>query len=305
MASRKRRLDYNRAQFWLALCALGVSISLAYVTIQSDWRIAGDSGSLRKPQLAFGLGGILLLPSEETRILFGARKLSDGKAVVIANIPFSIYNAGDATLENASVTFRFHKMFQRDVLEELEFSSIGSFEASQVGRSFTSGGELQYSSYLIPALNPRQTLGVAEPIFLPHTRFADTMPVETADEETITLKVDFEFGLEFLVSVTARDIPTRDYPFVLETAQTESLDGLTQYAADTRIVRRLSEARENATFGQYLKALVFGVPDESLFLVFAELDEHPVANGALYFGRADPKVRQLSYSPVSWRWLFQ
>jgi hypothetical protein len=234
----------------------------------------------------------------------GARKISGDKAVVVAGIPFVVSNSGDATLEDITVTFRFHVMFRRDALEQLKFTTTGIFTATQIQRSFTTNGPLHYSSYLIPGLNPGQTLVGAEPVYLPQTKLDLTVPLETRDKKATNVSMSVEFALEFLASIAAKDMTTRDYHMTLETAEAESLDDLAQRAT-SRIRRDLGKAREATTFGQYLRALVFGVPDEFLYLIFAELDEHRAGDGTLHFARPDARVRRLSYSPVSWQRLFR
>lgn len=210
--------DYNNGAFWATLIGLPVAIILCYLTIQDNWHMARVSGQLKKPQLAFAIGqGLLPSPSEETRIIVGARKISESGDVVIGEIPFFLSNVGDATLENTSTTFRFHKMFHRDTLEGLAFSRSGSFEASQIQRSFTTSGELHYSSYFLPALNPGQSMGGMEPVYLPNTSLSVTAPVTLHDHSRATVTMNLEYGLTFLVSVTAKDVEVRDYPMALQT----------------------------------------------------------------------------------------
>lgn len=302
-------LDYNRASFWVSLAGLiglPLAVLLTYLSFQHERDLAKESGALQKPHLVLGIGGGLPLePDVETKILFAARTTSHDKAVVIGVIPFVVSNVGDATLENTTVTFRFHKMFHRDAFEMLKFSSFGGFEASQIQRSFTTGGELQYSSYLIPDLNPGQTMAGTEPLYLPRTNSEFAVPVQTHDNKSLTVSMKLEFGIQFLLSIAAKNIQTRDYPMEFETTEATSLEELSERAMTTKISREILKVRKNSTFGQYFRALTFGVPDENLYLVFEDLDEHQTENGMLYMARPDPKIRLVSYKPVSWRLLFK
>lgn len=298
--------DYKRGEFWVAVIGLLIAIIVCYIAVQNDWRIAKETGQFKKPQLVVGIGGNLPLdPSLDTRIVIGARKVSHGKNVVIASIPFTVSNVGDATLENTTVTFRFPKMFHRKALEDLEFSRFGGYEASQVQRSFTSGGELDYSSYLIPTLNPGQGMAGVEPVYLFQTDLDVTAPVRTTDSESMTVSMKLGFSLKFLLSVAAKDVQTRDYPMEIESMEATSLDDLTERARAKQVWTQILEERRNSTFGEYLKALTFGVPDENLYLVYADLDEQPVGEGTLYWAVSEPKVRRISYKPVLWRLLFR
>jgi hypothetical protein len=298
--------NYERGAFWVTLIGLPLAIALTFVSMQHDWTLAQATGALRKPQLQVALaGGLPLDPLTETRLLIGAREITQGRTVVVAGIPFLITNLGNATLENTTITFRSHRMLRRDAFEHLKFVFAGGFEASQIQRSFTESGELEYSSYMIPALNPGETLAGSEPLYLFKTDTAFTVPVQASKGRRMTASVNVGFGLTFLLTVTAKDVQIRDYPMEFESIQSTSLDDLTQRATTTKILPQLLERRRQSTFGQYLKALTFGVPDETIYLVFTELDEHPVDNGILYVGRPNPQIRRVSYEPVSWRLLFR
>ena len=82
------------------------------------------------------------------------------------------------------------------------------------------------------------------------------------------------------------------------------MEELTQRAVQ-EVSQEVLSGRKKSTFGQYLKALTFGVPDQNIYLVFEELDERDAGDGKLYLARPDPAVRRMSYSPVSWRFLFR
>jgi hypothetical protein len=297
-------INYDKRTFWLGVVTLVAGILIAYISVQQSWRIARESGQLRKPQLVFAIGqGLILDPSHETRVIIGAHKTSQSDDVVIGGIPFVVSNVGDATLENTSITFRFHKMFHRDVLQHLAFSRSGSFEASQIQQSLTTGGELDYSSYLLPSLNPGQTMTGMEPVYLYKTSVSVTTPLTSKEQQKVAVTMNLRYGLEFLASVTAKDTQVRDFPMSLETMEANSMDGLTNRVVDELSEETLSERKES-TFAQYLKALTFGVPDRDVFLVFEELDERDVQDGKLYIARPDPAIRRMAYSPVAWHFLF-
>lgn len=298
----KSQIDYNRRAYYINICAIICSILFFYLGKQSNWDINRQAGLFRKPQVIIGIGGYPIRPFEESEILFGASKLNNYKETVITQIPFLICNTGDATLENATITFRYNKILQRDVLENLKFKTTGGFDASQIKHSFTNDDNLQYSSYNVPALNPKQALETSEPFFLQKTNLIDTFNAVTSDKKTISAKIKVDFGFSFLVSMYAKDTSVTDYPILLKTTQADSFVSLYDYAITTHINNNINSYRKQATFGQYLKALLFGIPNKTLFIIYAELDE--LENKSLYFANHHPKVGKLSYSPVSWYLLF-
>jgi hypothetical protein len=224
---------------------------------------------------------------------------------VVAALPLSVSNSGDRTLDNTTLTFRFHDLFRREVLENLSFVPVGSVQATKIQRSFSKSGSLQYSSYLLSEINPGETIMVNEPLYLHATSFSVPVDARTADDIPVRFSANVEVALEFEVSLAARDLFSRDYRLSLETAEATSLDDLSERVATRRVRTRMADARAKATFGQYLRALAFGIDEDRIFVVFSELEEHAAGDGRLWFARPEPRVRQVSYKPVAWSLLFQ
>lgn len=300
-----RRFNYERATFWLAVMTLVTGVIFGWLAYKGPVDVARDSGQLRKPSLKIGLGSLELVHSRETNVLFGAPTLDDSDASYVGAIPLTITNTGDATLDDAGVTFRFHKaMFRRDVLEKLDMKAAGSAQFTQTKRTFTQDETFHYSSYLLPPIHPKDAFAIGEPIFLTSTSLDFTAAFETADKERGTAAIHADFSLQFLVSVVARNTSAANYTVNLSTVQAKSMGELNQIAVKTHVTRHVEDVRRGASFGQYLRGLIFGIPEETLYLVFPEYDSRPVDEGRLYFARPDPKIRQLSYEPVTWRLLF-
>ncbi len=298
-------LSYEKAAFWVGVLSLIVTVVLIYLTLQSDWSLAARSGAFRRPVTALGLGSLRLEPGAETQIVFGAPRISRGKAVVIAALPFVLSNAGDETLDSPSVMFRLPNLFGRDKLEQLDFSPVGNVQATELKRSITKTGQWLFSSYVLSAVNPGQSVGLNEPFYLPDTVVHSTVTANTKDNVPATMDVTVKLAFTFQVSVSAKDTAAADYNFSIRTTEATSLDDLQRKVVVTDVQRRLDEARRDVTVGQYLRALVFGAPDEEVYLVFAELDEHSTPDGPLFFAKPEPRIRLISYSPVSWRRLLR
>jgi hypothetical protein len=296
--------DYGRAGFWVTLLSLLAMFVLGWLAHQSDIQLARDTGQFRKPQLTVGFGTSSIEPSASVEILFGARDLNDPKAVMIAALPLVLTNSGDASLDDLTVTFRYNKIIRRDALEELKYAASGSAQAQEVKHTFNQDGEFQYSSYLVPALHPKVSFGLGEPIHLARTAVDIDVPFETRDQQHGTAKVHVDYAIQFLLSIAARNTAVTNYTFDVSAVQADSIDSLSEIAGHTRIAQRGRDVRAAATFPQYLRALLLGVREEKLYLVFPEFDSRPAEDGRLYNARPDPRVRQLSFRPISWRYLF-
>ena len=129
-------------------------------------------------------------------------------------------------------------------------------------------------------------------------------PFETRDQRHGTASVHVDYSVQFLLSIAARNTAVTNYTFDVSALQSDSIDSLSDIARHTRIARRGRRVREAATFPQYLRALLFGMREERLYLVFPQFDSWPAEDGRLYSARPDPQIRELSFEPVSWRYLF-
>ena len=296
--------DYQRGAFWIAIIAIFVSAILSWLTSQNDIQIARDSGQFRRPRLAVSLRNLPIAPATSTDILFGARDLATPNAVMIAGLPMLLTNNGDATLDDLTVTFRYHKLFQRDVLEGLSYKTSGSADVDAIKHTFNEDGEFQYSSYFVPALHPKVSIQLEEPIYLRRTPISIEVPLQSGDHQRPKAKVHVDYAIQVLLSVAARDTAAANYTLNVSAVQADSFDGLVDIAGNTRIATRMWSLRATATLPEYLRALIFGVPEEKLNLVFPEFDSRPAGEGRLYNARPDPKTQRLSYRPVSWRHLF-
>ena len=292
---------YERATFWVGVLAIVVTILVWWLARQDNIQLARDTGQFRTPQLAVGLTSFAISSGDTTEILFGAASINEPKAVLIGAVPLTFTNSGDRTLDNLTVTFRYNKLFRRKALEAMEIHTAGSAQASNVKHTFTEDDQFEYSSYELPALDPRVSFVINEPIYLASTLANINVPFETRDQKQGIASFRVDYSLQFLLSVTARDTAESNYTLSVSTVPSSSMDDLMKVAKQSRVAVRARDLRQAATFPQYLRALLFGVPEERLYLVPLEFDSWPAEDGRLYHARPGPKVRQLSYTPVSWK----
>lgn len=295
--------DYGRAAFIVAVLSLLAMFFLGWLAHQGDIELAKATGQFRRPQLTVGFGSLKLDSTAPVELLYGAKDLAQPKAVMIAAIPLVLTNSGDASLDDLTITFRYNKMLQRDLLEELKFEASGSAQAAGIKHTFNQDGEFQYSSYLLPALHPDVAFGLAEPIHLSQTTLDVHVPFETRDHKHGSANVHFDYGIQFLLSITARNTSAINYTFDVSAIPADSIDNLGATALDTRITQRARDVRKAATLPQYLRGLLFGTREESLYLIFPQFDSRPAEDGRVYSARPDPQIRQMLFRPISWRYL--
>ena len=137
--------DYGRAGFWVAILSLIGMFILGWLAHQGDIQLARETGQFRKSRLEVGFGTLNIVPTANVDILFGARDLGNAGAVTIAALPLILTNSGDASLDDLTVTFQYHKIFRRDVLENLKYAASGSAQASEVKHTFNEDGEFRYA----------------------------------------------------------------------------------------------------------------------------------------------------------------
>jgi hypothetical protein len=298
-------MTLERLAAWSAIATIPLMLAFGYVASRDAWGVASATERAHKPLFELGIGGGLPLDSlETTKVIIGARKVGEEKSVVIGELPFIVKNIGPVSLENLTITFRFPKFLHRDILENMAIEKSGSISATQLQHSFSENGELQYSSYLLPVLHPGETFAGDEPLYLHSTNLEVSAPVRTSDREIGTAALKIGYSIEFLVTIAAKDVLSRDYQFAYSTTKATSLDDLMRQAVEMRVASDLKTTRNSANFSQYLKAVTFGVPEKHLYLIFEELDEHRVEDGTLFSARREPSERLVSFQPVSWRLLF-
>ena len=291
----------GRSNLWIGIAGIAATFIAGYLGTQSSWIIAERSGAFSKAVLNFGIGSFFLDNTDDVSILFGAQKVTGG-ATVVAQLPYSIVNSGDATLDSTTLTWRFPRLMRRDALENLSLSVTGSAAVSQVIHSLTEDSEFHYSSYQMPSLNPGEAITGSEPIYVPTTSVVVDVETDVQGGRVhATIRVDY--SLQFLVSISARDTRVQNYEISLNTAEADSIADLSEIAIRGPIASRIKSLRNSVTFFQYLAALIFQHDEEKMYLLYTELDEHHTSVGPLFFGRTDLKIRELSYRPISWQYL--
>lgn len=277
----KRKVDYNRLGFLVAILAIVVGVAIAYLATQTSWDIARASGSLRASKLTLGIGTSWLAPGTSSRVLVGAEATTEGKIVAIGLLPFLLGNEGDASVDDVTVTFRYHETFGREKFESLKYKVVGSYEASEVRRSFTKSDSLEFVSFRIPSLSPGIAININEPLLLQSTTVQDSFDGTVGDGTKVVVPFTLQFEMQFLVSTSARNTPVTDYPISVAVFSAASMQALQEHLAARWVPDQLAQTRRNTSFAEYLAALLFRRTEQRTVLVFPHLVSHAVEEGQL------------------------
>ena len=200
-----------------------------------------------------------------------------------------------------TLTFQYDKIFQRENLEELVQSAYGSYQATEVKKSFTEGGRISYVSYRFPSLNPGVAVKVDEPFPLCQTKLFSEVPFTSKDGVKGMVKVGVEYSIKFVVSASARDVPISVFPITVSVEQADSMDQLMRGRVRAYVDEQQNEVRRSLGFFKYLGALLFSSPKGNALLVYVPVE--PVGDATLhaYSGTEKQQVDSVVFDLLIWK----
>lgn len=306
LRARKFKLpSAAKAAQWAGIAALPISIFFGFLSYNATWDVAVVSGALDKPIVTLGLGGIRLRPTTTTSILFGAPQLDENQTVTIGSIPFTVANEGTRTVDTPTVIFRLPKFLHRKALEAMSFGVSGSTAAfADAHRSLTSDETFDYSSYQIKSLDPKIGLTVNEPFYASQTQREFQVPVTTKDNKHALVSLKMLFSVQWLVTISGRDVDPTNYTADVAAISAASPDDLLQFAEQNYIPNQIRDLRAKLGFWQYLAGLIFRREERSIFLVYQTSEVHKVdGDKSLLTPASEPQVGRVLYRGLSWGYL--
>jgi hypothetical protein len=297
-------------KYGLVIGGIGVVVGLigaffGWLAFQASWTIATESGAFDKPGVTLGVGGYRLNPGETAAVIVGMTKLSEGTVVAIGTVPFSMVNEGKKTADTPSLTFRFHKLSNREGLTALQMTPSGPFSATEVKTSLTKNDPFDYMSYQMRALDPGVSLSLSEPFYATETKFTVDAPVTFKDGVEATISITGFYSLKFLATVTARDSTTLNFPIEVAVTKVSSMEELVKFAHEKYVLEQIREFRKEAGFLKYLAGLLFRSEERRLFLSYEVTTPHPVGEGkSIEFASGSESTARVLYSLLSWQFLF-
>lgn len=279
------------------------SLAVACKSIQVSKQLAEASGSLDKPGIEVGLSGYPLIPNTESVIFFGAPVVSSEKNPAIGFIPFTFKSVGKKTLESMYVSFQYHEIFQRNLLELMDQKVSGAFSSLNIKKSTASEDDRFFVSYSAQELNPGVNLRIEEPIFLADSGFNEEIQVSTRDGVLVTIPIEGSYAKKFGFNVSARDSQILGYPVTVSVHKANSIDDLIAVPLNKHISNRQLDVRNRFGFLSYLAALITSSASETVFLVYAPLSKVTSGDASIYTPTDQPKVAAVQYSLLNWELL--
>lgn len=300
--------DYNKLNFGVSVLALIVAVvgvALAYLAIEASWKIAEATGSLDKSDFVIGLQRYPFPAGGHAKLIVGASEISKKDVPVIGAIPFGIISNGKKSVENLSVTFQYHQMFKRTVLESMSLKASGDYISQEVKHSYTEAGDMSFASYRIPMLNPGVGVGIAEPLFLLEQHLNIEAPVTSKDGVNFIMPVELTLSQSFAVNVSGRDITIRNYVIDLSVEKASSIEELRRLYVPKAVTAEQEKIRNELGFFSYLGSLVYSSIKGSIYLVYVPLSEVKVGDVRLYAPKGAQSVAVVEFDLLTWSKLFK
>lgn len=279
---------------------MGLGTFFSLVALSQNRSIAVESGSLKKADIQAFIGQAELLPNKRQQVVFGVNKDEVESGLVIAPYTIRILNAGDKKLENTYVTYRYHKILEREHLENLEVKAVGAVVDGDFSRNFSSTGAADYVTYRMPIINPSVALGIDEPFVLYETKVVDS--VELEGYATVTYRVNYSINVDVSVSSSLSEL--QDYGLDISVISSQDLDEL-QSKYEAEVQYEIDELRSNLSFIEYLGFLLFDNDMKSTVLIYPHNRLYKGEGYAIYYPDDDQvDYRTAWYKPAVWQKLF-
>lgn len=254
----------NWGSLIVGLLSIIITIVMAIAANESNFEIAERSGAFEKPTIKAILGHHILKSNQPNRVIFGFDSVNKKNISVVGFLPLGVQNKGKKTIKNLTVTFRYHEMLNRDVLESLmELKTSGIYRPEGVEHNFSSEGKIHYSSFHIPRLDPEVAASINDIFFLSQTSVQDAIEY---NGKLIPFRC--EFAIKLNISITGEDLEIRDFPIEFEVVPAQSLNDLKLYLSKVRAPRDANELRQNTNFFEYLGLLLFKNTKKSVVLLY-------------------------------------
>ncbi|MBD9402118.1 hypothetical protein [Comamonas sp. CMM02] len=300
---------YDRKNYILTSLALIITIfglGITYYGIHVSRQIARESGSFDKAAWEIGIGDIPLVARKDNFVLIGAPVLATTSTPVVGAIPFTLRSTGKKSLETLLLSFQYHELFQRELLEELDYEMSGAFSAIQLKKNTSSQDKRIFVSYSLDTLNPGVVLRILEPVFLEETILRHEESFTTKDGVNLTTPIEAIFSKQFGFSASARDTQVVGYSISVSIDQADSLNSLLKSPQlMTHIARRQKDIRQRLRWPEYLSALITSSPEEQATLVYVGLTEVTKDGVTIYAPTQKQTSGQVKFPLLNWTLLFK
>ncbi|MBF7065401.1 hypothetical protein [Aliarcobacter butzleri] len=284
----------------ISIISILIAIFIGLYAISENRKLAIESGSLQKPILQAKIGSLYLTQEEEHRIIFGTNEQQQKEGLVISPFTIEVKNAGDKVLENLYVTYRYHSMQKRNVLELLDFNLVGAISQDSISKKFSESGMTQYVSYHIPNINPNVSIGIDEPFVLRETKFYNEIELKDG-----LLPITITYAFKFQVSISSATVQHQDYNFSATIITSDNLDDLLLKFKNQVISNEIKDFRSQSSFFSYLGTLLFNNIEQKAVLIYPNNTKVENEKAVIFFPEANKVAyRTVWYKLAQWNRLF-
>jgi hypothetical protein len=289
----------------IASLVLGLASTIfACQSIQVSKEIALESGSLDRSGVEVGIGGFPLSAGKPNFVLIGAPEMSTTKTAAIGSIPFTFKSIGKKSLDSLLVSFQYHDIFNRRLLEIGSDNKITGPSFVEVKKNISESGKGLFVSYSVSTLNPGITLTIEEPVLLEETQLRDSASITANNGERLTIDYEVSYSKYFGLLVSLRDRQVLGYPLSISTQKAGSLKELSRGQLTKHIKSQQTQLRSKFNGLSYLIALLSSAPTEVALLVYTPQERLAQGRLTMYSPTGQNEVALLRYPLLSWSLLF-
>lgn len=291
---------------YIALASIAAALFIAFVTTRAQkdyaWEIATRSGSLDKPALSLELGNSPLMAGADTLILFGASSISDQQKVVVGSLPFRITSSGSKDVKDISLSFIYHKIFGRQMIEDAGEQVVsGPSELAPLSKKLTSDGTSTFITYTSEALRPGLSVTISEPILLEPSEITTTVDIKSKDGVDASVDVTARLVRRFGLVVAASDAALTSYPFSLAVVRADTIEDLGSSSYVLKHIAGLRvKLRQEMGFFPYLLSAFSSRQISNIVLVYAPGRGDRIGDAEVYQYTKPPVIGHVSYALFSW-----
>lgn len=203
--------------------AVIIAICLSIWSTKKSESIAEKSGAFDKGELHLSFGGYFINSDIDFDVYYGV-DFTDS-ILHFASLPLEIHNKGKKTVDNVSLLLKYPHIANIAVGDSsIKFEGIFT---DPIERKFHSIDPYDQVSYKLNSINPNFSVQTGDIICLQkETIFKDIFPVKTKDNGVINVSTNIGYGYPVRIGLTAKDIVTEQYNFILNYRSENNLDSL-------------------------------------------------------------------------------
>ncbi len=203
--------------------AVIASIFISIWGVNTSERIAERSGAFDKGELKLSFGGYFIYPNIDFDVYYGV-DFSDS-SLHFATLPLGMHNTGKKTIENANMLIKYPSIAH--IAMEDNYMKYESVFTDPFDRKFATVEPYDQVSIKFNTINPNFSIQSNDLICIQNeTIYRGTFPVMTKDSVKLNINAAMQYSYPIQIALTAKDIVTEQYSFVLNYRKEADLNEL-------------------------------------------------------------------------------